>query len=217
MFTGVQMRYKLIAFDMDGTLVEEDSCWGTLHRHFGTQEAARSNLVAYERGEIDYPEFMRRDIALWRPAPMLEQVRRVLTPNALAPNVERVVGEIHQRGYQTAIITGGLDLLAEEVARRLGIRNVFANGLAVDEHGRLTGEGIFRVEPRFKHEVLVGLVNELGINLQQCVAVGDSKYDVNFLKHAGLGVAIGVDSELAKVADVVIHDFEHLPQLLDYL
>jgi len=211
------MRYKLIAFDMDGTLTEEDSCWGVLHRYFGTQEAARGNLKAYEREEIDYPEFMRRDIALWRPPPTLEQVRRVLTPCRLAPNVERVVGEIHRRGYRTAVITGGLDLLAEEVTRGLGIRYVFANGLAADEKGHLTGEGIFRVEPRFKHELLAGLVSELGINLQQCVAVGDSKYDVNFLKHVGLGVAVGADSELARVADVVIRDFEHLPQLLDYL
>jgi phosphoserine phosphatase len=211
------MRYKLIAFDMDGTLVEEDSCWGTLHRYFGTQEVAQKNLQAYELGEIDYPEFMRRDIALWRPTPTLEQVRRVLTPRRLAPNVEQVVREINRRGYQTAVITGGLDLLAEKVARRLGIKYVFANGLATDEQGRLTGEGIFRVEPRFKHEVLGKLVEELGINLQQCVAVGDSKYDVNFLKHAGLGVAIGVNPELARVADVVIRDFEHLPQLLDYL
>ena len=211
------MRYKLIAFDMDGTLTEEESCWGILHRHFGTHEAAGKNLGAYERGEIDYLEFMRRDIALWKPVPTLEQVRRVLTPHRLAPNVEQVVGEIHRRGYQTVVITGGLDLLAEEVARRLGIRYVFSNGLAADEKGHLTGEGIFRVEPRFKHEVLAGLVGELGISLQQCVAVGDSKYDANFLKHAGLGVAIGVDSELVRVADVVIHDFEHLPQLLDYL
>ena len=141
----------------------------------------------------------------------------MLTPHRLAPNVERVVGEIRRRGYQTAVITGGLDLLAEEVVRKLGIRSVFSNGLAADEKGRLIGEGIFRVEPRFKHKVLVGLVDELGISLQQCVAVGDSKYDVNFLKHAGLGVAIGTDSELARVADVVIRDFEHFPHLLDYL
>lgn len=211
------MRYKLIAFDMDGTLIEEDSCWGVLHRHFGTQEAARRHLKAYDLGEIDYPEFMRRDIALWKPVPTLEQVKRVLTHYRLAPNVERVVGEIHQRGYQTVVITGGLDLLAEELARKLGIQRVFSNGLAADEKGSLTGEGIFRVEPRFKHELLTGLVGELGVSLQQCVAVGDSKYDVNFLKHAGLGVAIGADSELVGVADVVIRDFEHFPQLLDYL
>lgn len=211
------MRYKLVAFDMDGTLVVEDSCWGVLHRHFGTGEAARRNLDAYERGEIDYPEFMRRDIALWRPAPKIDEVRAVLTSYRLGPNVREVVEEVHIRGYQTAIITGGLDILADEVARELGIPHILANGLAVDERGRLSGEGIFRVEPGKKDEVLEALAEKLGVTLGECVAVGDSKYDVRFLKCAGLGVAIGDAPALAEVADVLIKDFAHFPQLLDYL
>ena len=211
------MKYKLVAFDMDGTLVEADSCWGVLHRYFGTQAEARGTLDAYERGEIDYPVFMRRDISLWKPTPHISQIGRILGGFKLKPNAAEVVAEIHGKGYQIAIITGGLDVLAEKVADELGIDHVFANGLEVDEGGYLTGEGIFRVEPRFKHLVLEKLAAELDISPKRCVAVGDSRYDVNFLKHAGLGVAIGADSELLKVADIVIHDFEHFPQLLDYL
>ncbi|MDI6642604.1 MAG: HAD-IB family phosphatase [Candidatus Hodarchaeaceae archaeon] len=211
------MRYKLVAFDMDGTLVVEESCWSTLHRHFGTQEAARRNLEAYERGEIDYQEFMRRDISLWRPPPHISEIEQVLASFTLAPKVADIVKDIHERGYSTAIITGGLDILARRVAEELRIGHVFANGLAVDERGHLSGEGIFRVEPSLKDEVLSRLVERLGMTLDECVAVGDSKYDVRFLKRAGLGVAIGGSSELARVADVVIRDFEHFPQLLDYL
>ena len=73
------MRYKLVAFDMDGTLVVVNSCWGVIHRHFGTQRGARENLRAYERGEIDYLEFMRRDIALWRPVPTVDEIRSILS------------------------------------------------------------------------------------------------------------------------------------------
>ncbi len=211
------MKYKLVAFDMDGTLVEGDSCWGVLHRHFGTQGAARKNLDAYERGEIDYPEFMRRDISLWKPSPHISQIERVLEGFKLKPNAAEVLVGICEKGYQTAMITGGLDLLAEKVAAMLGVKHVLANGLEVDEQGRLTGEGIFRVDPCFKHEVLDKLARELGFTLRECVAVGDSKYDVNFLKHAGFGVAIGNDMELAEVAEVVIQDSERFPQLLNYL
>jgi phosphoserine phosphatase len=211
------MRYKLIAFDMDGTLVVEDSCWRALHVHFGTEEKARVNLEAYEKGVIDYPEFMRRDISLWQPLPTLEEIKEVLRRYELVPNVREVLGEIHARGYRTAIITGGIDVLAEEVARDLGIRHVMANGLEVDERGRLTGEGIFRVEPNRKDDVLERFAAKLRIGLEECVAVGDSKYDVKFLERAGLGVAIGGNPKLAKVADVVIEGFEHLPQLLRYL
>ena len=147
----------------------------------------------------------------------VSEIERVLGGFKLTPNATGVVGEIHRRGYRVAIITGGLDVLAEKVAGELGIQHVFANGLEVDERGHLTGEGIFRVEPRFKHEVLKKLAGEFNLSLRECVGIGDSKYDVNFLKHVGLGVAIGESPELARVADVVIRDFEHFPQLLDSL
>jgi len=211
------MKYRLVAFDMDGTLIEQDSSWWAIHRHFGVEEEARQNLNAYERGEIDYPEFMRRDIKLWRPTPHISQIERIFADFKLAPNAAEVVSDIRRRNYEIAIITGGIDVLAEKVAHRLQIDHVLANGLEVDERGYLTGEGIFRVEPYMKHEALKGLVRKLNCTFAECVAVGDSKYDKNFLKHAGLGVAIGEDKALAQVADVVIKDFRHFIQLLDHL
>lgn len=211
------MKYRLVAFDMDGTLIREGSCWGIIHRYFGTQGAALKNLEAYERGEIDYPEFMRRDIRLWQPPPHISKIERILSNFKLVPNVEKIVEQIRKRGYEVAIITGGLDLLANKVANILGISHVLANGLEVDERGYLTGEGIFRVEPYKKHEALAKLAEELGLTLEECVAVGDSKYDAKFLEYAGLGVAMGKDAVLAKVADVVLRDFTQFPQLLNYL
>ncbi len=211
------MRYKLVAFDMDGTLIEEGSCWDIIHRRFGTRAAADKNLEAWERGEIDYPEFMRRDIRLWQPPPSISEIRESLSEFTLAPNAVEVVAGIYKRGYQAAIVTGGIDLLANEVAKQLGIGYVLANGLATDERGRLTGEGIFRVEPNRKHEALARLTGGLGLSLGECIAVGDSRYDINFLKHAGLGVAIGSDMTLARVADVVVEDLAHFSHLLNHL
>jgi phosphoserine phosphatase len=211
------MKYRLVAFDMDGTLIEQDSSWWAIHRHFGVEKEAQRNLDAYERGEIDYPEFMRRDIKLWQPTPHISQIERIFADFKLVPEAAEVVAEIHRRNYEIAIVTGGIDVLAEKVARRLQIDHVLANGLEVDERGYLTGEGIFRVEPYLKHEALGRLIGELGITFSECVAVGDSKYDAKFLENSGLGVAIGGDVTLAKVADVVIRDFKHFPQLLNYL
>lgn len=211
------MRYKLVAFDMDGTLTFGDNCWEMINRYFGAQRAARYNFEAWDRGEIGYPEFVRRDIALWRPVPTIKKIKAILSFYSLAPNVREVLREIHSKGYETAIVTSGLDILANEVAKELGIPNVVANGLKVDERGYLTGESILRVDPNQKDKILSQLAKGLGVLLEECVAVGDSKYDAKFLECAGLGVGIGGDSELARVAAVVIRDFEHLPQLLDHL
>lgn len=211
------MRYKLVAFDMDGTLTLGYNSWEMINRYFGAQRAAWHNFEAWDRGEISYPEFVHRDIALWQPVPTIKKIEAILSYYNLAPNVKEVLGEIHRKRYKTAIITSGLDILANEVAKELSIPNVVANGLKVDKRGYLTGEGILRVDPNKKNETLSQLAKDLGVSLEGCVAVGDSKYDAKFLECAGLGVGIGGDSELARVADVVIRDFEHLSRLLDYL
>lgn len=211
------MRYRLVAFDMDGTLILEESCWKIIHQKFGTVRAARKNLLAYDSGIINYEEFMRRDIALWQPAPTIDEIGKILSRYTFAPNVREVVREIVRRGFQTAIITGGLDILANNVARELGIPHVVANGLKIDGTGRLTGEGILRVEPRRKDRNLIQLARNLGISTEECVAVGDGTYDVNFLKKAGLAIAVGNNPDLVRVADVIISDFSHFSRLLDYL
>jgi phosphoserine phosphatase len=60
----VQRRYDLVAFDMDGVLVNYTSCWTWVHDHFRVTNEA--SLKAFIDGDIDDMEFMRRDIALWR-------------------------------------------------------------------------------------------------------------------------------------------------------
>ncbi len=101
------MKYKLVAFDMDGTLAEKESCWRKIHQYFNCQEEASKNLKAWEKGEIDYPEFMRRDISLWKPTPHISQIEEILSEYKLPPKAQEIVNEIRGRGYETAIISGG--------------------------------------------------------------------------------------------------------------
>lgn len=50
------MKYKLVAFDMDGTLLAEENSWAKLHRYFGTYESSLKNMKDYEQGKIAYDE-----------------------------------------------------------------------------------------------------------------------------------------------------------------
>src|SRR5207245_3030127 len=78
--TGFEtLKLALAAFDMDGTILEEDSIWVALHRHFGTTRMGKRGLKLYTDGKIDYTEFMRRDIASWPKNLAIDEVDRILS------------------------------------------------------------------------------------------------------------------------------------------
>lgn len=208
-------KYRLVAFDMDGTLVKEKNSWGILHQYFGTQDEAKKNKEEYFEGTISYAEFMRKDAALWLPfKPTMGQIEETLSNYKLMPHSEKVIKELKKKGIETVIVTGGLDLLARRVATRLGIENVLANGFVFDDNGYLTEEEICNVNVMRKDLALERFVQHLNIPLSKCVAVGDSQYDIDFLKCAGLGIAFDPDPLLSKSASVVIYN---LREILRYI
>ncbi len=172
---------------MDGTLLEEDSSWVALHRHFGTSEKGEASLRLYTEGKINYIEFMRRDIAAWPSGITLKEVDRILSRYRLRREAPRVVERLRKEGIEVAVITSGIDLLAEKVSRALGIKHWTANGLQADEEGRLTGEGIGRVDPTRKDRAYLKLLRNLGVHSKKTIAVGDTVYDLRFLKTAWKG------------------------------
>ena len=172
---------------MDGTLLEEDSSWVALHRHFGTTRMGKRGLKLYTEGKIDYTEFMRRDIASWPKNLAIDEVERILANYKIRKEAPETVNRLKDLGAKVALVTSGIDILAQRVARDLGIESWVANGLETTSSGRLAGTGIGRVDPSRKDVAYLGLLRRLGIRRQNTIAVGDTVYDLQFLKSARMG------------------------------
>jgi HAD superfamily PSPase-like hydrolase len=204
------LKYRLVAFDLDGTLVVGKSGWWKLHEYFGTIELSLENMKDYEQRRITYDEWMRRDIALWKPRPHVTTLQKILLDYILAPHAEQVITALRDKKLEVAIVTNGLDIVANSVASKLCIPNIMANGLVLDENGYLTDRVIFNVDLFEKDKAFKRLIKKIGILESQCIAVGDSKYDKSFLLSAGLGIAYKKDSGLTNVADSTISDLNEL-------
>jgi phosphoserine phosphatase len=214
------MPTRFVAFDMDGTLIDVLSSWAEVHRHFGENNAEALALFLADR--IDDAEFIRRDVALWgRHAPdlTLAEVGRILDPIPLMPGAPELFDALHRAGVVTAIVSGGIDLLAHRVARELGIPHVWANGLTADATGRLTGDGIVRVPIKRKGEAVRALQHRLGFSREESAAVGNSEIDVAMFRECRTGIAFlpADDAVRAHASRVVTaHDIsECLPYLLE--
>jgi phosphoserine phosphatase len=139
--------FDLVAFDMDGVLVDYSSCWTWVHHHFGVDNEPA--LLSFVRGEIDDREFMRRDIALWRerdPKLDVDGLRCILEPLPFNEGIGETVAALREQGIKAVIVSGGLDIVAERIAQRYGFDDFIANGVESDRFGQLTGEGVLRVE-----------------------------------------------------------------------
>ncbi len=198
---------------MDGVLVDIDSSWQFIHRMFHVDNSG--NLKKYLRREIDYKEFMRRDIRLWGVV-HIDQIKNILGKAPLMKGAKEVIPKLKKAGYKTAIISGGISILAERVQKELRIDYTLANRLVVDENGVLTGEGEELVNLLNKATALRRLALEERTTSRCCAIVGDSVFDIPLFKEAGLSIAFNASDERVKEAADVVVEYKDLKKILPY-
>jgi len=193
----------LIVFDMDGVLVEPRSSWSIVHQALGTKEHAQLYARLYWEGRISYMDWMLADTTLWLESePGLTKHRLLeILGDAAEPRGEAydAVALLRSRGFEVAIISGGLDLVAERVAGKLGIRLWVSPRLLFDKEGRLLPGGVPLVEADAKHRWLLRFMRETGA-ARACVA-GDTRLDAPMMRLAGCGVAVNpLDNVVVRAA-----------------
>ena len=131
--------YKLIAFDMDSTLITIE-CIDEIADITGKKEEVASITEAAMRGEIaDYKDSLRQRMALLKGVPMAD-IERVLQERLqLSPGAKTLIDAAHQAGLKVLLVSGGFTYFAEHVRGLLNIDFVRANVLDVKD-GVLTGE-----------------------------------------------------------------------------
>jgi len=187
-------KVGVLAFDLDGVLVKCRSSWRYLHLRFGsiTIVESRDDARAFLEGRISYEEWMRRDLeAIIESAGRRlsrEEIVNVFRDSELEEGAEEVVNYAKALGIELAIVSGGIDILANMVARRLGIRYVMANKLVFDNNDLLIPRGIEIVNPLRKDEALLKISRETGIPLNRFIYVGDTSWDVSAFRVVGYPV-----------------------------
>ncbi len=210
--------YKLVIFDMDGTLLN-----GRTIFEIAKEKGFMDELVKIMNSG---KEAYKRSIAI---AKLLEcmtekEFLKIFRGIPLNKNAEIVVEKLKAMGIKTAIITDSYHIAALDLKRRLSIDYAFSNELVIED-GHITGEIILhnknpvkkfeecRQHSICKKEAMEKLCMELNIEKREVIAVGDSPGDICMLKEAGLGIAFNGSDEIKKVADASIDD---LIEILKY-
>ncbi|MDF1764369.1 MAG: phosphoserine phosphatase SerB [Oleibacter sp.] len=178
---------RLVAFDMDSTLIETEVIDELAHAAgVGEQVAAITERAM--QGELDFTQSFEQRVALLKglSGDVLQGIAERLP---VTEGAERLISNLRALGYKTAILSGGFNYFGEYLQKRLGIDYVYANTLEM-ENNVVTGQVTGRVvDGQRKAELLRELAEREGIRLEQTIAVGDGANDLPMLSIAGLGIA----------------------------
>ena len=200
--------FKLVAFDMDSTLINIE-CIDEIAAAAGRKAEVAAITEAAMRGEIsDYRESLQRRLALLRGVPV-QALEEVYTQRLqLNPGVEAFVQACQGAGLKTLLVSGGFTYFSDRVRQRLKLDFARANVLQVED-GRLTGAVVPRpwgdvVDGAEKRRVLLEVAELMGIAASQTIAVGDGANDLPMMGAAGLSLAFHAKPAVHAAAHISI-------------
>jgi len=205
------MAYKLVCFDVDGTLVDNlEFSWQLFHDYFRICPLKRaSTREAYFKGEISYREWATSDIGMWiaKGATKQDFHKAIEKANVrLMKGALDVIRELRRKGLKLAIISGSLSVIIEKLLPDYEelFDDVFLTRMYFAD-GKISEVQITEFDIDGKALALKRIAEREGLKLEECVFVGDHHNDIKVVKEAGLGIAFNCKSdELRKAADVVV-------------
>ena len=212
--------YKLIAFDMDSTLINIE-CVDEIADAVGRKTEVAAITEAAMRGEIaDYKESLRMRVALLKGVSVASMESVYQERLRLNPGAAKLVAACKAAGLKVLLVSGGFTFFSDRVRETLGIDFTRSNVLEI-ENGLLTGRMVNQpwgdiCDGAEKRKMLLQTCADLGINAQQTIAMGDGANDLPMMGAAGLSVAYHAKPQVRAQAMVAINE-GGLDRLLEVL
>ena len=215
-------KYKLVCFDVDGTLVDNVKfSWQVFHDYFETDKHKREDAKnAFFSGKITYKQWAEHDIALWKKSNAKKQdFFGAMKDLKLMNGAIETLNELKRRKMKLAIISGSLNIVIEKFIPNYEelFDDVFLSRIYFDENGNIKEIDATEYDMDGKALALKKIAEREKLSLGECAFVGDYLNDIRIMQEAGLGIAFNcVHEELKEVADVVI-DKKDLREILKYI
>lgn len=205
--------FKLIAFDMDSTLINIE-CVDEIADAVGRKAEVAAITEAAMRGEIaDYKESLRRRVALLEGVTVADMEQVYTGRLQLNPGAEELVRACKEAGLATLLVSGGFTFFTDRVRDRLAIDYTRSNVLEIRSGpncGELTGRMVDQpwgdiCDGAEKRRMLLETCASLGISPKDAIAVGDGANDLPMMGEAGLSVAYHAKPKVREQAMVAIN------------
>ena len=203
-------QFKLIAFDMDSTLISIE-CIDEIADAVGRKAEVAAITEAAMRGEItDFKESLRRRLALLKGVTLADMERVYTERLKINPGAAELISACQKVGMKVLLVSGGFTFFADRVKARMNIDFARSNRLEV-VNGELTGGLVMQswgdiCDGAEKSRTLLEVASLLGIEPHECIAMGDGANDLPMMGAAGLSVAYHAKPKVREQAMVAISE-----------
>ncbi|MDP3652813.1 MAG: phosphoserine phosphatase SerB [Rhodoferax sp.] len=212
--------FKLIAFDMDSTLINIE-CVDEIADAVGRKAEVAAITEAAMQGVItDYKESLRQRVALLKGVTLAAMDQIYAERLRLNPGAAELVAACKAAGLKVLLVSGGFTYFTDRVRDRLGIDYTRANVLEAQD-GMLTGRMVDQpwgdiCDGAEKRKMVLETCALLGIDPKQAIAMGDGANDLPMMGGVGLSVAYHAKPAVREHAKVRI-DTGGLDRLLSVI
>jgi phosphoserine phosphatase len=184
----VMENFGLIVLDMDSTFISIE-CIDEIADMCNLKPEVAAITESAMRGEIEFAESLRLRVKLLTGLHQ-SALQRVLDERLqLNPGALQLVDACKQHGIRTMLVSGGFDFFAERVQAMSGLDYARANSLEILDE-KLTGNVLGSiVDAQAKADFLIELRDELSLEKEQVIAIGDGANDLKMMAAAGISIA----------------------------
>lgn len=185
---GVKLgQFRLLAIDMDSTLIGIE-CIDEIADFAGRKAEVAAVTASAMRGEIDWPQSLRRRVAALEGLDESALGRVYAERLRFNPGAEKLIAAARRCRLTTLLVSGGFTYFTDRVREKLGFDHAHSNVLVV-EGGKLTGQVTGPlVDAQGKAGHVARLKRELAIGREQVIAIGDGANDLPMLSEAGTSI-----------------------------
>lgn len=197
-------RHKLVCFDMDSTLIGQEVIV-ELAQMAGVADKVSEITEQAMRGEIDFSESFAKRVALLKDVDIGVIDKIINERISFSEGAFATISALKAMGCRTVLISGGFEPFAKHVADTLGMDKYFANPL-MTMGDKLTGTVSERVlDGKEKARIVARLADEMSIDMEEVVCVGDGANDLPMMAISDIGVAYKAKPIVRAKADCAIN------------